>query len=246
MLPDIERLIELQQVDLRLQELTRQTELFPQQRAEVERQLSDARRHVETARQQHTETLKQHKKLELDVQQLEERISKHKSQLYEVKTNEAYRALQEEITHDEKAKSEAEDRVLEAMLGAEDLVKEIKAAEAELKQVEQRVAAELKRLDGEQRARDQETTEQQARRESLRAAIGEEALYAYDRISGNLGGIALAEARDELCLVCRVKIRPQTFTEVKRNDQIRFCESCHRILYYLPPARTVDAAAELA
>jgi len=44
----------------------------------------------------------------------------------------------------------------------------------------------------------------------------------------------MAEARDEVCQVCRIHIRPQIFTEVKRNDEIRYCESCHRILYYIP------------
>ncbi|MBI4466196.1 MAG: hypothetical protein HY656_02050 [Acidobacteria bacterium] len=234
MLADLERLIELQQVDLRLQELTRQIELFPQRRAEAEQELARARQVVADGRARHTESLKERKKLELDVKSIEERVRKHKDQLYEVKSNEAYRALQQEIEADEKLKAQAEDRELEAMIAAEELEKQIKAAEAELARIEQRVAAALRQLDEEQAERQKESAEHTAQREALRRQIEGDTLAVYDRIARAHGGIALAEARDEVCQVCRIHIRPQTFVEVKRNDQLHYCESCHRILYYLP------------
>ena len=46
--------------------------------------------------------------------------------------------------------------------------------------------------------------------------------------------MALAEARDGLCTVCHVRLRPQVFNEVRRNDSIIQCESCTRILYFVP------------
>src|SRR3989338_1450970 len=213
MLADLEHLIDLQQVDLRLQELTRQLESLPQRRAEAEQELKHAREKIETARTRHTESLKQRKTLELDVQQVEERVSKHKSQMYEVKSNEAYRALQEEVAAEEKQKAKLEDQELEIMLAAEELEKLIKAAAAE--------------------------------RATLRGQTDEEALAVYDRIARGNGGIALAEARDEVCLVCRIHIRPQTFAEVRRGDQLHYCESCHRILYYRAPAAETPVEAGL-
>jgi len=244
MLADLQRLIDLQQVDLRLHDLTRQIELFPKRRAQAESELSRTRHTLEQGRSHHTESLKARKKLELDVKQLEERISKHKGQIYEVKSNEAYRALQQEIDADEQQKIQAEDRVLEAMIAVEELEKRIKAAEVELKNVEQRVTAALRQLGEEQAALKKEVADLQAQREALRSQIGEEMLTIYDRIARAHGGIALAEARDEVCQVCLIHIRPQTFAEVKRNDQIHFCESCHRILYYIPPPPAGPAAEQ--
>lgn len=234
MLADLERLIELQQVDLRLRDLNRQLELFPRRHAEAEAELTRAREALALHRAAHTESLKQRKKLEIDVQQLEERIGKHKEQMYEVKSNEAYRALQHEVEVDEKQKGQAEDRVLEAMIAAEEEEKQIKTGEAELKQVEQRVAATLRQLDAERAAREKEAAELRAHRGELRQQVEEDMLSTYDRISRGHGGIALAEARDEICQLCLIHIRPQTFAEVRRNDQIHYCESCHRILYYVP------------
>lgn len=236
MLADLQRLIELQQVDLRLQELTRQIELFPQRRAEAEQKRAHARATIEQHRLRHTESLKERKKLEIDVQQLEEKISKHKSQMYEVKSNEAYRALQQEIEEEQARKTQAEDRVLEAMIAAEEWEKQIQAAEAELARVEQRVAATLRELEQEETQKKEEASALTAQRDALRGQVEEDTLAVYDRIARAHGGIALAEARDEVCQVCRIHIRPQTFAEVKRSDQIHYCESCHRILYYVPAA----------
>ena len=234
MLADLERLIELQQVDLRLLELLRQIKLLPQKRQQAQQELAQARARLEALRTAHTESLKERKRLELDVQQFKEKIDKHRSQLFEVKSNEAYRALQHEMEEEQKKMEQAEDRVLEAMIAAEEHEKAIKAAETELKQVEQRVQAVIREIDAEEAARKKEAEELSAQRDQLRAGIGEETLDTYDRIARAHGGIALAEARDEICQVCLIHIRPQTFADVRRNEQIYFCESCHRILYYVP------------
>jgi hypothetical protein len=234
MLADLERLIELQQVDLRLLELNRQLQLFPRKRTEAQHELEGVRTRLEQARTAHTGSLKERKRLELDVQQYKEKIDKHRGQLYEVKSNEAYRALQHEIEEEQGRMTAAEDRVLEAMIAAEELEKEIKSGEAALKETEQRITAALRTLDQEEAAIKKETAELTAQREALRGGIADDMLETYDRIARAHGGIALAEARDEVCQVCLIHIRPQTYAEVRRNEQIHFCESCHRILYYVP------------
>ncbi|MBI2955848.1 MAG: hypothetical protein HYY26_00915 [Acidobacteria bacterium] len=234
MLADLERLIELQQVDLRLQELRQHIELFPRRRQETEQELKRARDYVAQLRQRHTDSLKERKKLELDVQQLDEKISKHKEQMYEVKSNEAYRALQHEIEEEQQKKTQAEDRVLDAMIALEELETQIKQGEAELAGVEKRTGETLRELGQEEAVRTAEAAELSAQRDGLRSGISDDTLVIYDRIARAHGGLALAEARDEVCQACRIHIRPQVYSELKRNEQIYYCESCHRILYYIP------------
>ena len=64
----------------------------------------------------------------------------------------------------------------------------------------------------------------------------------FDRVAHGRKGQAMAEARDGLCTVCHVRLRPQVFNQARRNDSIIQCDSCTRILYYVPP----PAAAALA
>ncbi len=49
-------------------------------------------------------------------------------------------------------------------------------------------------------------------------------------------GVAVAEARDGICTICHVRLRPQVFNLVRRNDEIHQCDHCNRILYFVPVA----------
>jgi predicted nucleic acid-binding Zn-ribbon protein len=54
-------------------------------------------------------------------------------------------------------------------------------------------------------------------------------------------GVALSMAtRDGLCSLCHVRLRPHVFQQVRTNEQIIQCDSCQRILYYVPPPPPVE------
>jgi predicted nucleic acid-binding Zn-ribbon protein len=59
-------------------------------------------------------------------------------------------------------------------------------------------------------------------------------LALFERIATHRRGIGLSEARDGTCMQCHVRLRPQVFNEVRRNDSLHQCDSCSRILYYVP------------
>jgi hypothetical protein len=59
-------------------------------------------------------------------------------------------------------------------------------------------------------------------------------LAIYDAAYARRQGIAVAEAKDGICTICHVRLRPQVFNEVRRNDAIVQCDSCQRILYFVP------------
>jgi predicted nucleic acid-binding Zn-ribbon protein len=54
--------------------------------------------------------------------------------------------------------------------------------------------------------------------------------------------MAVAEARDGGCTVCHVRMRPQMFNEVRRGEALIQCESCLRILYFLPQDAATQAS----
>ena len=53
----------------------------------------------------------------------------------------------------------------------------------------------------------------------------------------------VAEARDGICTICHVRLRPQVFNDVRRNEAIVQCESCQRILYYVPAPASQSQAS---
>ena len=237
----IRPLLDLQNVDVRLLGLRGRLAAFPTRTAGIEAKLAAAQSKVNTAREALTTSLKDRKKFELDVEQWRERARKYRDQSYEVKTNEAFKALQHEIAHAEKEMASAEDRLLERMVSGEDFDRQVKAAEIELKQAEAVVSAERATLAAEKAEVERELAAAEAERAEVVVHIPEAMLSEYERIARRHHGIALAEVRNESCRACGVRVRPHVYQALRRAEDghIFTCETCNRILYAsepVPPA----------
>ncbi len=75
-----------------------------------------------------------------------------------------------------------------------------------------------------------------AERADLVRSLDPAVLTMFELIARKRNGIAVAEARSGVCSVCHVRLRPQVFNTVLKNEQILQCDHCNRILYYVPTA----------
>ena len=142
MLPDLELAIRLQELDNRVTELTREISALPKHIAGIEKKLESHTRKLEADRAALAANQKDRKKTEGDIQIQEQKITKLRDQMLSAKTNEQYRAFQNEIEFCEKEIRRAEDHILELMGESEPLDKNVKAAELALKQEKEQVEAE--------------------------------------------------------------------------------------------------------
>jgi predicted nucleic acid-binding Zn-ribbon protein len=239
---DLKTVIELHQLDSRIAELTAQIEALPSEIQTLEAQLSEFIHAHEDRKQRLAQNHKERRDLESEIQVIQARISKHKDQLYEVKTNEQYRAMLKEIEGEEANVRRIEDQLLEKMLEAEELEKLIKEAASRLDSEKARVAAEVQRLQTLRQADEEERDRLLAQRQQDETTLPPEILELYERVRKARRGLALAEARDGCCTACNVRLRPQVYNEVRTNESIVTCESCSRILYYVElPAEGTEA-----
>lgn len=246
MLPDLKLVIRLQEVDNRLAELTREIAALPVHIKEIEKKLTSHERKLEVDRAALAANQKERKNCDVNIQTQEQKISKLKDQMLGAKTNEQYRAFQNEIEFCQNEIRKSEDRILELMTESEPLDKNVKAAEIALKTEKAQVEAEK------QQARDRTAVDQKAAQElqTERAAIVKDITPAtyqrYERVRKGRRGVAVAEAIEGRCSACNMVIRLQFFQDLKKGDQIMSCESCTRILYYNPPVSIEDVAGETA
>jgi predicted nucleic acid-binding Zn-ribbon protein len=176
------------------------------------------------------------KRFEDDVKVHEQKISKIRDQMLQAKTNEQYRAFQHEIEYCEREIRKAEDQILELMGESESLDKNVKAADAALKDEREKVEREKEHT----RTR---TAEDQAflkialdDRKAVLGTIDSKILSQYERIRQRWkGGTAVSDATGGRCTACNMSLRPQFYQELKIGDKVMTCESCGRILYYNPP-----------
>ena len=71
--------------------------------------------------------------------------------------------------------------------------------------------------------------------QQLRADINDDTLRHYDRVFRLRHSALAAVHEDQMCSVCRVILRPQVFQDVMHGEEMMYCDSCQRILYYVPP-----------
>ncbi len=239
--PDLKKLLELQKMDLERDTLEAQVAKLPREITALDEQLSENLSLHERHKEQLAENQKERRQLEGEIQLLQEKISKHKDQLYELKSNVQYRAMVHEIEMEEAKISQGEDRVLEKMEEGEQFEKLIRESEAALNQQKVQVGEQKKRLEADLDSAQGRLRQLLERRSGLAESVSPELLASYHRVQKLRGGTAMAEARDGFCGGCNVRLRPQAYSEIRTNRSIIICESCNRILFYVDPTSSKSA-----
>ena len=147
--PDLKAIVEVQQLDQQVAELTVLIDSLPKQIQTLQSQLDDFIHTHEERKKRLAANLKERKDLEGEIKAIQEKITKHKDQLYQVKTNDQYRAMLKEIEGEEGNIRKIEDQILEKMIESEEIQKHVQEAAARLEGEKARVAAEIKRLEDE-------------------------------------------------------------------------------------------------
>ncbi len=228
----------LQNADRALGEKRARLAEFPVRLAKVEAELSAAQAHVERAKAAQLRAVMDRKTFELEVEKWKEQARKYRNQSGQVKTNEAYKALQHEIDMAEAEVSKAEDRMLEQMVASEEHDREIKRALKSQSEAQVIGKASRAALEAERSEVEKEAAKLESERANLLPGIPADLLEHYERLAGHLKGVALAEIKDETCTMCGSRVRPHIFQKMRRESmtEIFHCELCTRMLYYVEPS----------
>ncbi len=244
---DLERVIALQRLDSTAADARRRIAAEPERQHALEARLQAARDRVAAAKERLSTNQTARREVEKELAVHQGRLSKYREQLMAVKTNVEYQAMQKEIEFAQTGVKTLEDQILERMIESDDLTAALKRAEAE-------AAAEEKAVAADRQALATETADLSARlaalvdeRARLVASLDPGVLSVFELVARRRNGVAVAEARDGVCTICHVRLRPQIFNTVRRNEQIIQCDSCQRILYFVPaPAAPPDHVGQPA
>ena len=231
---DLERLIALQKLDSTAEAARKKLAAEPEHEAALEARLETARQQVAAAKEQLAANKTARAALEKAVAVQQGRLSKFRETAMAVKTNQEYQAVQHEIAFAQTEIKNIEDTMLERMMEADDLAAALKTADA-------RFAAETKAVEAERRTGSAAHIEMQAaleriagERAMLIAGLDKGVFAMFEAVSKKRNGVAMSEARAGVCTICHVRLRPQVFNTVLRNDSILQCDHCNRILYHVP------------
>jgi predicted nucleic acid-binding Zn-ribbon protein len=235
MLPDLERLIHLQDLESRSAAAQRVVASAPERIAALDARLAADRAAVEAAKAAIAQNQTARRMVDKDLAASQQRLDKYKDQSMAVKTNHEFHAMQQQMAAVKAEIDSFESQVLEIMMGADDLASALQQAELQLKTDEAAAAAERNAITAERTANQAIVETCAAERAAIVAGMTPSVVALFDKLIRARGGIGIARAEKERCIVCQVRLRPMVFSAVVRNDEIVQCDSCQRILYFVPP-----------
>lgn len=242
--PLIRTLVRFQELSLEVARHDARLSQIPTELKKVDDDQKAASASVARTKERVAEALKRRRDHERELQDFEGKISKYNDQSRDVKTNEQYKAIMHEIETVRGQIGQVEEKILLAMEDAENQEKLVREEEKAVAARKGEFDARRAALARERDAIQAERTVAAAGRDEVLKGIPQDALEIYQRIAKPRGGVGLARARDERCSGCNVRIRPQVFADVRKNNQIIQCETCKRILYFLEETPRADAGAE--
>lgn len=229
----LELLARLQKYMSRKDYLKAEIEATPGRIAALEEDTEKQKSAVQQAESTLQEENLKNTRLDGELKSLQENLSGKQVQTLEVKTNEQLWAIQKEIKYIEEKISENEMEIIQTM-------EDIDTREEELTEAKQR-------FDSQSSENKKKISEMQKELETMQKEL-EDVTIVLDEVSAEIpqeharllnriqtaksDGIAMAEAKDETCLACNFRIRPQIYVEIKLGQGIYQCNNCSRILYY--------------
>jgi predicted nucleic acid-binding Zn-ribbon protein len=244
---DLERLIALQKLDSAVDSASRTLAGEPEQEKALEARLEAARQRVAGAKVKLADNQSARRAVEKDVAIHQGRLSKFRETAMAVKTNQEYHAVQKEIAFAQTEIKTLEDMILEQMLEGDELTGALKKAEQDLASEQKAIDADRKALTAEHSELQTAVDRMTGERAGIVAALDKQLLTVFEQVKRKRNGIALSEAREGICTICHVRLRPQVFNSVRRNDSILQCDHCNRILYFVPlsaPAAAADGVTQ--
>jgi predicted nucleic acid-binding Zn-ribbon protein len=232
--PTLASLIALQQIDSAADAARRRLAELPAAEQAIDRAIAQAAAVVDVEKASLAENQASRRALEKDVAGVDIRLARFDDHKAAVKTNHEYTALLHEIATAKTEKEGIEDRILALMESADTVAQRLKAAEASLAQAKRDGDQARAGFATERTALEAELTRLAASRATQTRAMEARALAIYEQLLKGRRGQAVAEMRGGHCTACHVRLRPTVEQHVRRNEDLVQCDSCQRLLYFVP------------
>jgi predicted nucleic acid-binding Zn-ribbon protein len=235
---EVARLMDLQVLDRRLQELELSLTTVAGRVEQLREETQKSEAELIKLTEEEQQSTASRKRIEKDLAEGETRIRNKRMRLNLVRTDKELQALTHEVDSLREHNQQLESELLTLMEPGDfrgnrikELGEMVAKGRAELAAAEKEIAGQVEELKT-------AIVAQRAEREELAKQIDGSLRARYDMIFARRQGIAVAVVKpvnkDGKCSGCQRLLPPQMYNEILRKEdyQIHFCPSCQRILFY--------------
>lgn len=231
MINDINSLLELQKIDRQILAIEKQIIEIPVLIEETTKEFNTIKDNIELSKKNLIDNQLERKNLELDLKIIEDGIKKHQTELNNVKSNEAYKALVSEIADKHKKKDDVENLMLQNFDKADVINRELSEATEVFKAKEQEINNKISEL---KKSLDDITAQKvvlENSRSEFTEKISKNTLALYGKMKKRRGGRVVVSVDDGVCSGCNMPLPPQKLSDLMSSNEIVLCDICNCILY---------------
>jgi uncharacterized protein len=235
MTPDLDILRRLQAHERDVAGAQARLAAMPARRDALAAGVDEARQKLEVLRAAAEDLQARRRKGDSEVSALQGTLTKYRDQLMTVTTGREYEAMQHEIATVESRMRALEDEVIGWLMEIDERLPQVAAAEQALAEAEHEAEQALADLAVEEQKVRLELAAYQGHVATERASLSAATLALYDRASKRYPLGAVAELKGDSCSACNVRLRPMVVSDIRRGERLVQCDSCTRVLFYVPP-----------
>jgi predicted nucleic acid-binding Zn-ribbon protein len=221
----------LQQVDLKIRDLSAEAESHPTRLRQIEAERNQAKAHLDQSRGRLADNERARRQNEQLLQLEKDKVRKWESRLNELKTPREYAALARELDIAKKTNLTADEEIKKLALEYGEVRRAVDAAEEALLEKEAVVEREGAEIKGVLAGVESQVKELEAERKRLMELCDRSLVSRYERIRKQRGGLAVVPVVAGTCKGCQRNIPPQMANNLITGNEILTCPNCHRFIY---------------
>ena len=228
----LERLVALQVVDLKIQEMEREKGEIPQRIASLEEDFKEEEGRVQAQRIEVEKLQKERRQKEKDLEEEVDRVKKAEMRVFEIKTNKEYQAVLKEIENAKKLNRQREEEILGILERIEETQGNLSKGEKTLEGKRSGFQNQINELKQKAASFEEEMAGEVLERKEIEKKIPSDLLNKYHRLLEKRQGIAIARVQNGACQACHMNLRPQLHIELQKEEALILCPNCSRILFW--------------
>ncbi|BDD89251.1 zinc ribbon domain-containing protein [Desulfofustis limnaeus] len=228
----IEQLVELQEIDLKIDQIDNDIKAEQEELDQRIAELEQRQNRIGEQEARITELEKERRTLEDEMTDKIAHVKERQSKMMQVQTSREQTALLKEIEDAKKNAKENEDKIVAIMEEVERLNASMTEEKNLLKAEKELLTEAREKVSGAIDDLNKGKKTKLNRREKQAEAINGSMIRKYELLRSRRSGLAIVNVLQGVCQGCFMNLPPQQFNRLLRGDQILECPSCQRLLYH--------------
>jgi len=230
---ELEYLVQLQEIDLRIREQELAQEQYPSAVTELEHAIAKAKNALDHASKKLQKSESEKKTFEDQIEHVKSQLDKSQERLNSIKTNREYDAVHAEIEAQKHMLATAETRRKNLLDDITKMQANVDKCTAEYEHIKGENEPKITDLKEKIGSIDSKIAEITKERDVVFPKISKQYLRSYDLIrKKRKTGKAISNVATRTCGICYKVLEPQLINEVKRGLKLILCQNCGSILIW--------------